>query len=726
MAGGNVTLQIANDYYSRLAYAKAAHYYEKYLKKNEDNVEVWQKLARCYELTNDYEAWSSSLESIIALDKDDEVSVDPQNYLSYANVLQIMGKAADAADWYEKYLEQRPHDRRAANQLASARESADDFIRYEIENMEFNTGMFEYGPNIFNNTLLYTSTGFEENTGHKVNQWTGGSYSDIRQFQRDSTEVFVLFNEVEKINTTYNDGIFTIDPETEQFYYTRNNYNPYKAFNRKGLNSDHHMNLKIYVAESDLGQINDIREFAYNSSEFNTAHPTISPDGKYLVFVSDSPDSTAGGRDLYLCSRDSSGWMAPVLLTTAINTEGDEVFPAFHADGSLYFSSDGLGSIGGLDIYRAEVDFASNSLISLERLQADINSTYDDFAIAFEDGHNGYFTSDRPGGAGKDDIYSFKDLRLVLEGTVVDAETGGIIPFSDFAVAGKGAELDGKADADGRFTAVVYKNKDYDLFADNKHYYETNDVVQTAGIAGNEIEVVLELEPVRYEVRVVDAETHEVIAGVNVQISLGCLPGGRDVFTGLSGSHRIPVHTSCNYTFLAKTDGYLAKELEWRSPGEDKDETVTIYLDKINFAPIVLHNIYYDFDKDVVRLNESSEDLEKLLSFLNNNPELTIRINSHTDARGSRSYNEELSQRRAQSVMHFLLSRHVDESRLYAKGFGESMPVNECVDGVQCPEEEHQLNRRTEFQVVNADGSTKITSEGREDIKVVPCFNCPF
>ena len=731
IAGGNISLEIADNFYSRLAYTKAAEYYEKYLEKdkNAGDVEVWQKLANCYELTNEYESLSNTLKTIVGL----EGEIDPAMFLAYGEVLQITGKSEQAVKWYERYLEKRPEDRRAASQLEACLSGAalltDGFVRYEISNMDFNTSTFEYGPNIFNGTLLYTSTGSEENATNKIFQWTGGNYSDIRQYERDSHEVFIFFNQMEKVNTTYNDGIFTVDPIDQQFYYTRNNYDVYKSFNKKGLNSENHMNLKIYVAENDLGRINDINEFAYNDDEYNTAHPTISSDGSYLVFVSDMPSETSAGRDLYFCSRTDSNWSEPTLLTSDINTEGDEIFPMFHEDGSLYFSSDGLGSIGGLDIFRAEVDFENNALLDLERLKSHINSTYDDFGIVFENMREGYFTSDRPDGKGKDDIYSFEDQQRVLSGIVISDETGEPIPFADVTIRTGGVDVFiGKADADARFMTFVYDDQAFDLTGDADYYYQDEETVNTADYHSKaDIEVVLELPPVRYNVIVLDDATGDPIPGAMVDITFGCDQEAEQVFTNFSGKHSMPVYKDCEYDFKAKTSGYLANSLTWTSPEEDGDEVVVIRLEKVVlYQPIVLRSIYYDFDKATLRLNESSEDLDKLKNFLRDNRELTIEINSHTDARGSKRYNEDLSQRRAQSVVDWLLARHVDKDRLNAKGYGENSPVNECVDGVKCSEEEHQLNRRTEFQVVNADGTTKIASDARNDIKINPCLNCPF
>lgn len=211
-----------------------------------------------------------------------------------------------------------------------------------------------------------------------------------------------------------------------------------------------------------------------------------------------------------------------------------------------------------------------------------------------------------------------------------------------------------------------------------------------------------------------------------VDVNYTCQNIEDQFYTNIKGTHALAVYKSCKLQFKAKATGYLANRMEWTSTEEDKNETVVILLEKISDAPIVLRNIYYDFDKSNLRLNESYEDLEKLYTFVTDNPELTIQINSHTDARASHAYNEKLSQRRAQSVVDFLLARNIPKERLVAVGFGERVLVNHCADNVKCTEVEHQLNRRTEFQVINADGSTKIKSDSRTDISIDPCLDCPF
>jgi outer membrane protein OmpA-like peptidoglycan-associated protein len=727
MASGGASLEIADDLYNRLAFTKAADYYIKYLEKNEDDADIWVKLASCYDKVNDYDKLESSLKKAV----ENPNLTNYEALFDYAEVLQIKGDYASAITYYKKYSEKFPDNRRVLNQIKVCEnvKLGQPSEYFEITNMEFNTDAFEYGPSLLRGILLYTSTSSEENASEKEHNWTGSSYSDIKTFPLTDNDFIQNFIRTKNINTPYNDGPFSIDPSTNNFYYTRNNYDPEKAFNKKGINQFNYMNLKIYIADSVLREKTTVREFPHNSDDYNVGHPAISPDGKYLVFVSDDPSENVGGRDLFYCKRDDLGeWGMPTLLNHSINTEGDELFPHFHPNGTLYFASDGLGSLGGLDIFKANIDFEYNTAEDIERLPEGLNTTYDDFGIVFKTETEGFFTSDRPDGKGKDDIYRFVDNSLLLKILVVNAENDSILPGSALKIDLAGTVLyDGVTDQNARHEIRVQRKQIYNLWADEDYFIEGVEQANTdLPNRKTTLEVKIKLQPIKYNVLVLDAITKTPIPNSVVDVNYTCQNKEGQFYTNAQGSHALEVYKSCNYQFKAKADGYLANRMEWTSTIEDKNETVVILLEKISDAPIVLRNIYYDFDKSNLRLNESFEDLEKLYTFVTDNPELTIQINSHTDARASHAYNEKLSQRRAQAVVDFLLARNIPKERLVAVGFGERVLVNNCADNVKCTEVEHQLNRRTEFQVINADGSTKIKSDSRTDISIDPCLDCPF
>jgi peptidoglycan-associated lipoprotein len=372
------------------------------------------------------------------------------------------------------------------------------------------------------------------------------------------------------------------------------------------------------------------------------AHPALTSDGLTMYFVSDKAGGS-GGKDIWVTTRTtgSDGWSAPVNLGPDVNTSGDELFPYVRSDGTLYFSSDGLIGMGGLDIFKAVSQPDGSWLVT--NMKAPINSPADDFGIAFEDGsERGMFSSTRKG-RGNDELYAFEfpPLKFGITGLVKDEKTG-------------------------------------------------------ASISGS-------------TVRLIASD------GSNLQAE-----------TGTIGDFKFALKADVDYIFVASKTGYLNGKEKETTKGQEKsrDFMVTLMLTPID-KPIELPNIFYDFGKWDLR-PESMVSLDKLVETLNDNANVTIELMSHTDSRDTEEYNYELSQKRAQSVVQYLIDKGIEPERLSAKGYGESSPkVVDAVINSQAPflrvgatlseqyinnlgtdeqkEIAHQINRRTEFRVLRTD-----------------------
>ena len=302
------------------------------------------------------------------------------------------------------------------------------------------------------------------------------------------------------------------------------------------------------------------------------AHPALSPDGSTLYFVSD----IAGGfgkKDIWKVTRPQGGaWSKPVNLGPDINTPGDELFPYVREDGTLYFSSDGLIGMGGLDIFKAKPQPDGSWVV--QNMKSPINSFADDFGIAFENGNEkGIFSSTRKG-KGNDELYSFElpPLKFNVTGLVKDEKTGTAIPGS---------------------------------------------VVQLIASDGSNLQ----------------AET------------------------GTGGDFKFALKADVDYIFLASKRGYLNGKEKETTKGQEKSREfmVTILLTPID-KPIELPNIFYDFGKWDLR-PESMVSLDKLVETLLDNPNVTIELMSHTDSRDTEEYNQDLSQKRAQVVVQYLIDK---------------------------------------------------------------------
>jgi len=387
--------------------------------------------------------------------------------------------------------------------------------------------------------------------------------------------------------------------------------------------------------------------------EVNYGHPAISADGNTLYFSSNDPDGW-GGYDLYASTRVPEGWDEPQLMNRGINTPHNEQFPFVDRD-TLYFASSGHTGMGGLDIFKT-YRLANGSWSPVYNLKPPINSGGDDFGFiidARKDNRGdiiqeGYFTSTRNNGRGNDDIYYFyKQIppeEPIVETTPPDA---------------------------------------YKLLLDG-YVLEKN--YQTPGDPNSKV---LGRKPL-------DSATVEIL--FNEQI--------KKVTVGEDGYFNLELEESTDYYFLADKEGYLKNENRFSTKGIGKDPNrpvqtfeVEIVLDRIfTNTEITLENIYYDFDESFIR-DDAKPTLDELAQNLLLNPNIQIQLASHTDCRGNDRYNEDLSQRRAQAAVDYLISRGVQADRLIAKGFGESNPSVDCLCS-RCTEDEHQQNRRTTFAII--------------------------
>jgi outer membrane protein OmpA-like peptidoglycan-associated protein len=401
---------------------------------------------------------------------------------------------------------------------------------------------------------------------------------------------------------------------------------------------DYTNRLEIYSAKFKNNGWTDIKAFAYNNAdEYSVGHPALSPDGKTLYFVSNMPGGV-GGADVYYCEKiDENTWSAPKNCGNMINSDGDEVFPYMDASGTLYFSSNGLPGMGGLDLFSAKG--SKDSWTSPENLKYPLNSPKDDFSIYYtEAGKAGYLTSNRDGGKGMDDIYRFVES-----------------PPTDLILA------------------VITKER-------------------------------------------LDNNTLGILKGVDVAIKNRITDNIQKMPVSDRGTLFTKVDCGTSYEVKGTKEGYFTQMKLVTTKCVTKHDTVFVELtfDKIIIdKPIVLRNIYYDFDKYNIRPDAALE-LNKLVVILLQNPSIEIELGSHTDSRGSDEYNQVLSQHRAESAVNYIVTQGIDPKRITAKGYGESVPVNRCTNGADCTEEEFQMNRRTEFKV------TKMNKGQTTEIKSLP------
>lgn len=729
----------AEQFYNKLAYHDAISLYEKLLKKKDD-AKAQAQLADCYRLTGQYE------KAAVAYNKAATSDAAPETYLHQAEMLQATKDYKGAEEAYKKYLQTNPNDERAKNQLAAVKNPAqfDNSNRYNISNLSINTKYYDFAPTYFNDGLYFASDRASAKAPIKEHSWLGTSFFDIYYAKGEKVD-FSKVDEIKKAGSgKYHDAVTAFTQDGKTVYFTRNNSKKNKL--QKG--EDNVVKQGIYQSTVDGKKWKDLKALKINNTNYDVAHPALSPDGNTLYFSSNKPGGK-GGMDLYMAQKNGDEFGEPVNLT-ALNSEGDELFPSVDKDGNLYFASNGLGGLGGLDIFRTTKSAEGNSFSSPVNIGAPINSAYDDFGVAFSKESNvGYFTSNRKEGKGNDDIWSFTDNGIFLDGIVVDAITKQPINNSNVEMMLSSISK-GKTTTkeDGIFKFDIEPNKNYTFNASAEKYADNNTIIaNTKDVKpGETVKVIIPLTPKKpagYTVQVIDKESKSEIKNATVDlISQTDINTYEQQITGEDGKTCYTVLCGNDYLATAGAKGYITESQPFSTKnncdklvdcGSAGGETIIVELvkdpnatnddDENNNLSKELKDIYYDFNKWNLR-TESESQLKKVLQFMKENPDAIAEIGSFTDARASDDYNYVLSQKRAQSVVDWLTKNGISKNRLKPVGYGESKPRNGCVDGVQCTEYEHQRNRRTEFRVIG--GEIDIKSLERIDMKVDPCKVCPF
>ncbi len=451
-----------------------------------------------------------------------------------------------------------------------------------------------------------------------------------------------------EVNTRYHeaDVVFTRDLKT--VYFTRNNF-----YNKKLARSEKEMsNLAMFKASvNDKGEWVNIIPMPFNNVEYSVGHPALSPDEKTLFFISDMPGGY-GQTDIFKVAINQSGFGNPVNLGWKINSSAKEFSP--FVDGEvLYFSSDKDGGMGGFDVYATRlVDYTPEPIL----LNAPINSSADDVTFIINTKtRKGYVSSNRSGGEGDDDLYSFIEeepvvfkCRQLITGEVRDQNTTEIIRGAVVAIK----DTDGNVveevvvDEEGVFELSAYCDTSYKLEGSKEGYTTQSKSLTTSMEADKKLKLL---------------------------ILLG---------TGEILEQEEPVA--------------IVEEKPEGMPEELPEEIVKV---RPSTYVVNIEPIYFELNSSFLNKDAKTE-LDKVVDLMNKYPDMIIESGSHTDSRGIIGYNTWLSTRRASSTVNYILEKGVDSSRITGKGYGESQLINGCSDGVECTEAQHAMNRRTEFVII--------------------------
>ncbi|MCM5663565.1 OmpA family protein [Galbibacter mesophilus] len=612
--------------FNRFWYKKAAAQYENAVKNGDTSKETLMKLGDAYYFNSDMEKaahWYGELFSKY------ENELSSEYAFRYIQTLEANEDYVLAKGIMKIYTEKLKDSGFNVDQLKDNDKLIDALKnmqpQFYVTPLSINTQFSDFGAVRYGNKVVFASARDSSIVTTRKYHWNDQPFLNL--FLADTVvggnDLRNVTSFSKHLNSKYHEASVAFTRGLDTVYFTRNNY-LHDGLKRA---QDGANNLKIYRATlSGTNRWENIIELPFNSDEYSVGHPCLSPDGKKLYFTSDMP-GTIGGSDIYVVDVLANGeFSTPQNLGKNINTSGREMFPFVSKD-KIYFSTDGHLGYGGLDVFEAFWEDGEYS--KPQNLGRPLNSSMDDFAYSVNEiTRQGYVSSNRPGGAGDDDIYSFQRMEVVcnqtVQGVVTNVDNNQPEPNVSIKLMDAGSVIDSTmSNAEGvyHFDIPLNCEHSYIVMASKESFDSTEKTFATNAEPGFVNEVPLEID-------------HHLIVNDGGQL-------------------------------------------------------------KIKLDPI-----YFDFDKSDITLQASNE-LDKAVYLMKQYPKMVIKIESHTDSRGNDVYNEKLSDRRAKSTRDYIVSQGVEAQRIEsAIGYGESRLLNHCSNGVECTEEEHDINRRSDFIIV--------------------------
>ncbi len=627
-----VTSKSALKNFNNAEYNSAAEKYNQIVK--EDDPKTNFLLAESYRKSNQIKKSADYYKKAIENGYKDEIV---HYYLALS--LKANSKINEAITTINNYLQKGKNEKYIAYAKAELKnlnklKNYPDSSYYSVKNLDaINSNLTEYSPTYSNGKLFFVSNRDTE----KRYKGTGTPFTDIYEIKTkgaivDKNSLKILPDNIN--HEEVNEGSITFSKDGMFMIFAKGN---------DGKSSGRN-NVDLYYSRYRSNKWQTPRLLNINNSKSWDSTPFLSVDGKTLYFSSNRSNGY-GGTDIYKANLNKRGrWINLQNLGPEINTPGNEMYPYVSEDGKLYFASDYHLGFGGLDIMIAT---RKGGEISIENPGKPLNSEGDDFGIYFFNQTKGFFTSNRIGGKGDDDIYTF-------------------------------------VNNDPELKIVNYKLTGNTLTPENENSYLTLD---------------------NSTVKLTDRDNNII----------------EETFTGNDGSFSFIVYPEEEYYLVGEKENYFNSRVEFNTLGKTADKAkLKDFVTNISFEKnlilekiilnksIVLENIYYDLDRANIR-DDAALELNKLVRILIDNPKISIELSSHTDDRATVEYNLDLSQRRAESAVNYIISKGISKNRLIAKGYGES----ELIIKNATSEEEHQINRRTEFKVIKYDENESENNEER-------------
>ena len=689
----------ADYFYDHLAWRNALELYLRITDKDPSDLHARQRIAECYVKLSDPTSavlWYTPL----AEEKDAAPSVKYE----YADVLCSNGRYNEARRLYEEYSQAVPSDPMPKEKLEFLKHLnyyLRDSLLYKIIPINLNSSHSDFGPQVFEGGLVFVSSRNEDLFIKRHSLSSPSEEEALLNVFYSKKNTVGDFGEVKlfgsgNLKSNYHDGPIAFYNNYKKAAFTRNSNTHVKtAADKQGK-----MNLKIFLADVDSGVLKNVKPFINNSDSSSTAHASFTRNGKIMYFSSDRPNGY-GGADIYFCNNKDGQWSEPVNAGPSINTAGDEFYPFASNDSTLFFSSNGHGGLGGLDIFVSSK--RKGKFKKATNLGFPLNSIGDDFSLVSDStGRIGYFASNRSGGQGLDDIYIFISDRYFTIGQTRDiADLSKIIPeVSIYVKDENGMVVDSaKSDKNGYFHLDLPLDQNFSISGKKEGYDMLEDLgYSTKGLHFGVDSLIFPLwkQELFVKGKIYSNETHELLPGAVVHLKNLTNNKVDSLVVGEKGDYSFLVYPNKKYQIEVTKQGYIPDGFNLNTQDLYKGELLNdVVLEEIYIRKEVTQ---FDYNKYDIK-PESFTQLNHIVRTLKKFPKATLNIGAYADARGTNQYNQALSDKRAEATVQYFIKMGISRKRIEAKGFGEELILNRCSDGVDCSEEEHAVNRRVELKV---------------------------
>lgn len=701
--------RMADRYYQRMAYAQAKEEYKLAADLGAVNEHVVKRLADCSMKlgdTEDGEIWYAQVVKFL--------NREPLDLYMYAQALKGNGKYAQAEDWMDRYLEmaQPEGQTKKSNIVDFAKKFTANMDRFTVTRVTANSHLDDMGATWYGKDRVIFSSNRDTTVGMKWRSaWNDEPFLDLYVADRQPGGDIIGARRLPgNVNSKLHEGPAVVAPDGS-LWYTRTNAS-------RSANGIHR--LSILHAQPEGDGFSGDEPFLYNNPECSVGHPAISADGQWFFFVSDMPGGY-GGTDIYVCRNMGGQWGEPRNLGPGVNTSRNELFPFMADDGVLYFSSTGLPGLGGLDVFASKRGTGGDFSFSVN-VGAPVNGPKDDFAFVIDKANaSGYFSSDRPGGAGGDDIYAFQmhyplEQRFLCTGTVIDDENAQ--PVADVEVSL--LDTDGivvesaKTDAEGRYSFPVKENREYAVRARLPGHYDGLVHLSTEDIGQRQI--------VARDVHLLPDAGIWLRGAAQYKDKLGFVEGVKVSVVNLSsffsevrntdvgGDFLFRMQPNEQFEVLLEKPGFFAISVLVNTAGVKQGiielgEVKELTMEQMEVGrTIPLKYVVWSGDETILTPTAKAE-LDQLADRMQVNPTLDIEVGVHASTKRAAAPALKLTQDRAKVIETYLRSKGIPKDRLTVKGYGINKPANPCGPGVECTDRQHAENERVEYAVTGVTGS---------------------